>query len=108
MASSSVTWQPLPLMMSRSVATAEGMDRHRIASAVQLARRNRALGRRHKRCAVTPIVAAQEIKLVVDDLEEKGIDGRFIVNRLVRKRGLSEVKESCGGSAPRIACQISE
>ena len=91
--------------MSRSVATADGMDRHRIASAVQPASRNRALGRRHKSC-VARIVAAQ-IKLIVNDVEGKRIDGRFIFNRLVRKRGLSEVKESCSGSAPCIACQIS-
>src|ERR1035438_7199303 len=94
MASSSVTWQPVPLMITRSVAAAEGIVSKKIARVVQPATRKRTLLRRHRSQAATTIIAAQTLKLNVNGVGGRGIAGRFIFNRLVRKCSLFEVKES--------------
>src|ERR1039457_5822398 len=78
-------------MIRRSVAPAEGIVKTKIASAAQPAMRKRALRRRHRSQVATTMVAAQTLKLKVNGVGGRGIAGRFIFNRLVRKCGLFEV-----------------
>src|ERR1039458_2521755 len=93
-------------MIITSAAPAEGIVRKKIARAVQPTSRKRALRRRPRSQAATTIVAAQTLKLKVNGVGGRGIVGRFICNRLVRKCGLFEVKESRGRSGSRTAPQI--